>query len=159
MVGSAAIAHIIVGDFELGLTTAILIGALPAVYLGARLSSKAPDGVIRPALVFVLLASALKLLNVPTLALGIALAAVALVGLPLWAAVDAASFPGDTWSGLDLVRDQWIRRLLLTAPVGVGFGVALRYFSRLRPQLAGASVPGRGMPPPGVSPAATIDGA
>src|SRR5204862_2102017 len=73
LVASAAIAHNIVGDFELGLTTAILIGALPAVYIGARMSSKAPDGVIRPALVFVLLASALKLLNVPTGLLGIAL--------------------------------------------------------------------------------------
>ena len=48
LVTSAAIAHMLVGDFELGLTTSILIGALPAVYFGARLSSKAPDGIIRP---------------------------------------------------------------------------------------------------------------
>ena len=43
LVTSAAIAHIIVGDFELGLTLSILIGAIPAVYLGARVSTVAPD--------------------------------------------------------------------------------------------------------------------
>ena len=48
LVTSAALAHILVGDFELGLTSSILIGALPAVYVGARCSSRAPDGVIRP---------------------------------------------------------------------------------------------------------------
>jgi uncharacterized membrane protein YfcA len=69
LVTSAAIAHMLVGDFELGLTTSILIGALPAVYVGARLV-EGPDGIIRPILVFVLLASALKLLNVPTGVLG-----------------------------------------------------------------------------------------
>ena len=64
LVTSAAIAHIIVGDFELGLTTSILIGAVPAVWVGARLSSKAPDGVIRPApWSSCSLASALKLLG------------------------------------------------------------------------------------------------
>src|SRR5205823_14745037 len=49
LVAAAALAHIIVGDFELGLTASILIGALPAVYVGARLSSRARDGLIRPA--------------------------------------------------------------------------------------------------------------
>src|SRR6266545_4028247 len=97
LVTSAAIAHIIVGDFELALTASILIGAVPAVYLGARLSSKAPDWLIRPALVFVLTASALKLLDVPTVQLGIMLLAGMLVGLPVWGALDAASYPEATW--------------------------------------------------------------
>src|SRR5256885_11151215 len=44
LVTSAALAHIIVGDFELGLTTSILIGGIPAVYFGARLSARARDG-------------------------------------------------------------------------------------------------------------------
>jgi uncharacterized membrane protein YfcA len=154
LVASAAIAHIIVGDFELGLTTAILIGSIPAVYIGARLSSKAPDGVIRPALVFVLLASALKLLNVPTIVLGIALLVVVLVGFPIWASVDAASFPEATWGSIDAARDGCIRRLLMTAPIGVGFVLAIRYFARLRPRLVAATGGGAFL-----APAVTIDGA
>ena len=35
MVGSAAIAHIIFGDFKLGLTLSILIGSIPGVLIGA----------------------------------------------------------------------------------------------------------------------------
>ena len=158
LVTAAAIAHIIVGDFVLGLTAAILIGAIPAVYVGARLSSKAPDGVIRPALVFVLLASALKLLEVPTVALGVVLLVVALVGLPLWASVDAASFPVATWEAIDLQRDQWIKRLFLTAPIGVGFVLGLQYFLKVRPRLV--TVPTRvgGVLPVGLSTAPVVDG-
>jgi uncharacterized membrane protein YfcA len=44
LVASAALAHIIVGDFEIALTAAIILGSVPAVWVGARLSSKAPDG-------------------------------------------------------------------------------------------------------------------
>ena len=76
LVAAAALAHILVGDFELDLTASILIGSIPAVWFGARMSSKAPDGVIRPLLVFVLAASALKLLDVPTQPAGRAVAAV-----------------------------------------------------------------------------------
>jgi uncharacterized membrane protein YfcA len=135
LVAAAALAHILVGDFELALTTSILIGALPAVYVGARLSSKAPDGIIRPALVFVLLASALKLLNVPTVPLGFALLAVALVGLAAWGAVDAAAHPEAMWRGAGLDRSAWIKRLAFTAPIGIGFGFAVAYFSKVRPRL------------------------
>src|SRR5437870_1826265 len=79
------------------LTASILIGAVPAVYVGARASSKAPDGLIRPALVFVLLASALKLLDVSTGVLGLVLLAVVLVGPPAWGAVDATIHPQSSW--------------------------------------------------------------
>jgi uncharacterized membrane protein YfcA len=73
LVGSAALGHLLFGDFQLGLTTSLLIGALPGVYAGARLSAKAPDHVIRPALVVVLTASALKLLGVSTAVIGVLL--------------------------------------------------------------------------------------
>src|SRR5437867_3820695 len=46
LVASAAIMHIFFGDFQLGLTASVLLGSIPGVYLGARVSSKAPDGVI-----------------------------------------------------------------------------------------------------------------
>jgi len=145
LVAAAALAHIIVGDFELGLTASILIGALPAVYVGARLSSRARDGLIRPALVFVLVASALKLLNVPTLILGIALVVVALVGLSLYAAADAAAHPQSSWDTVGLKRDSWLRWLLIGAPLGVGFGAAIAYFAKARPQLAAATIQPGGM--------------
>jgi uncharacterized protein len=65
LVGSAALGHLFFGNVEFHLTVALLLGALPAVYLGARLSSRAPAGLIRSALMIVLMASALKLLGVP----------------------------------------------------------------------------------------------
>src|SRR5688572_8051507 len=63
LVAAASLAHLLFGDFRLSLTVSILIGAIPGVYLGARLSSRAPDHWIRPALVVVLTASGLKLLG------------------------------------------------------------------------------------------------
>jgi uncharacterized membrane protein YfcA len=63
LVASAALAHFMFGDFRLEVTTSILLGSLPGIYLGARWSSRAPDGVIRPVLAVVLTASALKLLG------------------------------------------------------------------------------------------------
>src|SRR4051794_22401031 len=65
LVASAAIGQIIFGDFKLGLTMSLAIGAVPAVYVGARLSSRAPSWFVRRALAVVLLASAMKLLDVP----------------------------------------------------------------------------------------------
>jgi hypothetical protein len=57
----------------------LLIGAIPAVYLGARLSSVAPTGFLRPAIGVALLLAALKLVNVSTGVL--ALFAVGAVGV------------------------------------------------------------------------------
>ena len=65
LVGAAAIGHMFFGDFQLSLTTSLLLGSIPGVYLGARASARAPDHVIRPALVLVLVLSGLKLLDVP----------------------------------------------------------------------------------------------
>jgi hypothetical protein len=130
-----------VGDFELGLTTNILIGALPAVWIGARMSSKAPDGLIRPALVFVLVATSLKLLGLPTPILGGTLLIFALLALPIWGAIDAAAHPEPIWERAGIERrDAWIKWQALLAPIGIGFGIAVAYFARTRPQLVRASV-------------------
>ena len=77
LVGSAAAAHLLFGHVQLGITGSLLVGALPAVYLGARISSKARDGLIRPVLAVVLIASGLKLLAVPNEVVAITLLAVA----------------------------------------------------------------------------------
>jgi uncharacterized membrane protein YfcA len=84
MVGSAAIAHILFGDFKLGLTTSILIGSIPGVLIGASVSSYAPTAFIRGALTVVLLVSGLKLVNVPTLAIGAVLAIALAVLVAVW---------------------------------------------------------------------------
>ena len=68
LVASAAIGHMMFGDFKMGLTASILIGSLPGVFLGAHFSSRAPDYVIRPSLCVVLLLSGLKLIGVSNLA-------------------------------------------------------------------------------------------
>jgi hypothetical protein len=135
LVSSAALAHILVGDFELGLTVSILLGALPAVYVGARLSARAPDWLIRPVLVVMLFSSALKLLDVPTATLGLLLLAFALLALPMWGATDAASHAVSTWESLGRSRSNWIKLQAWLAPVGIGFGVAIAYFAWTRPQL------------------------
>jgi uncharacterized protein len=90
MVGSAALAHILFGDFKLGLTASILIGSIPGVLLGAAISSYAPTTFLRGALAAVLLVSGLKLVNVPTLVIGIVLLASVLVMLSVWLAIRAS---------------------------------------------------------------------
>ncbi|MGQ0843642.1 MAG: sulfite exporter TauE/SafE family protein [Sporichthyaceae bacterium] len=86
LVGAAALGHLIFGDFQLDLTTSVLLGAVPGVYVGARVSAYAAQGIVRRALVVVLTASALKLLGVGNVGLLAALGLLAVVGLPLWAA-------------------------------------------------------------------------
>ena len=85
LVASAAIAHLLFGDFQLDVTASLLVGCLPGVYLGAQLSARAPGGVVRRALALVLLASGLKLVGASNLVTVIVLGAVVLTGPPLWA--------------------------------------------------------------------------
>jgi hypothetical protein len=84
LVASAAAGHILFGDFKLDLTTSLLLGCIPGVWAGAHLSARAPGGLVRRALAFVLLASALKLLHVSTTHTGIILVLVALIAPLLW---------------------------------------------------------------------------
>jgi len=79
MVGAAAAGHLLFGDFKLGLTLSLLLGGIPGVYVGARMSARMPDSVIRPALAIVLLATALKLLNVSNSEVAIVLGAALVV--------------------------------------------------------------------------------
>lgn len=84
LVASAALGHIMFGDFQLDVTTSLLIGCIPGVWLGAHLSAHAPGGVVRRALAFVLLASALKLLNVSNSNTALTLLVVGIVAPVLW---------------------------------------------------------------------------
>ncbi|MEV4577210.1 sulfite exporter TauE/SafE family protein [Nonomuraea jabiensis] len=84
LVASAALGHLLFGDFQLDLTLSLLIGSIPGVYLGARISSRAPGGLIRALLAIVLLASALKLLNVSNTLTAWALVAATVVTVVGW---------------------------------------------------------------------------
>lgn len=87
LVASAALAHFFFGDFSLDVTSSLLIGAIPGVYLGARYSSRAPGGVIRRALSLVLVASGLKLLGVDTVVLAYVLLACCVLAPLVWAGI------------------------------------------------------------------------
>ncbi len=81
LVSSAAIGHLLFGDFKLGLSASILVGSIPGVFFGALFSTRAPDHVIRPALMVVLLVSSLKLLGASTPIVATAGVVSAIVGI------------------------------------------------------------------------------
>jgi len=138
LVASAALAHTLFGHVDFGLTGSLIIGSIPGVYIGARLSARAPDAVIRPALALVLLASSLKLLGVSTTFVGWMLAAAVLAGLPLAGAIDATTRSSDDWARAGRRRTRWVAWQAILAPLGAGVFVALVYFTRVRPELDSA---------------------
>jgi uncharacterized membrane protein YfcA len=140
LVASAALGHILFGDFRLSLTLSILVGSIPGVFLGARLSSQAPDGLIRPALVVVLLGSALKLLGLSNAGLGVAMGAFVLLALPVWGIVDALVRPEHHWRAAGLSKKRWVRIQAMGTPVGLGVFPAIAYFARIRPRLNAAAL-------------------
>jgi uncharacterized membrane protein YfcA len=90
LVASAALGHVLFGDFQLALTASILIGAIPGVFIGAQLSSRAPDHIIRPALIIVLLASASKLLGASNLTAALAVGGAAVTMVVVGAILSAS---------------------------------------------------------------------
>ena len=81
LVISAALGHALFGDLQLDIAGAVLIGSIPGVLIGARISSRAPVGLVRTALVVVLLASSLKLLDVATTTVGVVTGAAIVVAV------------------------------------------------------------------------------
>jgi len=144
LVGSAALSHLLFGHVDFGLTGSLLVGSLPGVYLGARVSSRAPDAVIRPTLVVILLASALKLLGLETTTLLWTLLILGLVAVPLWGASDASLRPYWQWTATGRRRTTWVAGQSIGAPFGVGFAISLAYFFLARPALRDAVKPGWG---------------
>ena len=81
LTGAAALGALAFGHVEFGVTASIIAGSVPAVLVGSLLSSRAPDRFIRPAITFVILASGLKYVGVPTHPLGWTMGAILLAGL------------------------------------------------------------------------------
>ncbi|SNU02472.1 hypothetical protein SAMN06298212_1383 [Ruaniaceae bacterium KH17] len=84
LVASAAIGHAIFGDLDLGISLPLILGSVPGAYIGARLSASLPGGIVRRALAFVLLASGMKLLDVPNVTTALILLGFAIGGSLLW---------------------------------------------------------------------------
>jgi putative Ca2+/H+ antiporter (TMEM165/GDT1 family) len=84
---AAALGALAFGHVEFGVTTSLIIGSVPAVFIGSMLSSSAPDRYIRPVITFVIAASGLKYVGVGATALGWILCGVLLVGAVSWAVV------------------------------------------------------------------------
>jgi uncharacterized membrane protein YfcA len=91
LVASAALGHILFGDFKFDVTGALLVGAIPGVYLGAQISSRAQGGLIRRALALVLFASAIKLLGASNTQLIWGVIGSIVLGAAAWALVRRAS--------------------------------------------------------------------
>jgi hypothetical protein len=83
---AAALGALIFGHVEFGVTASLVIGSVPAVFVGSLLSSSAPDRYIRPAITFVIAASGLKYVGVETATLGWILCATVLGGAGVWLA-------------------------------------------------------------------------
>jgi uncharacterized membrane protein YfcA len=135
LVGSATLSHLLFGHVDFGLTGTLLLGSIPGVYLGARVSSRAPDAVIRPVLVVVLMASALKLLEFSNGALLLAVVLLVVVGAPLWGATDASLRPAEQWERSGYRRTTWVTAQSVAAPFLLGFPIALVYRFAVRPHL------------------------
>ena len=86
LTASAALGALLFGHVQFGLTTAVIIGSVPAVLIGALLSSRAPDKFIRPVITFVIFASGLKYAGLGTTALGWTLCLVLLACGGYWLA-------------------------------------------------------------------------
>ncbi|MGA3363175.1 MAG: sulfite exporter TauE/SafE family protein [Solirubrobacteraceae bacterium] len=84
LTAAAALGALAFGHVEFGVTASLIIGSVPAVFIGSLLSSSIPDRYVRPAIAFVIFASGLKYVGVGTAALGWTLCAVLLLAALIW---------------------------------------------------------------------------
>jgi uncharacterized protein len=84
LTAAAALGALTFGHVAFPLTEAIIVGSVPAVLVGSLLSSRLSDRHLRPAITFVILASGLKYVGLPTDELGWTLVAVLAAGAVVW---------------------------------------------------------------------------
>lgn len=142
LVLSATIGQLIFGHVNFGLAGALILGSVPGVYVGARLSSSAPDRIVRPVLVSILLLSALALLLPSYTALAWALLVVPVTGVALWGAIDATLRPSANWKAAGRSRTRWVAAQGIGAPFGIGLLASIAYFAKVRRQVAAAGALG-----------------
>ncbi len=81
---AAALGALAFGHVEFGVTASLIIGSVPAVFVGSLVSSSAPDRYIRPMITFVVAASGLKYVGVGTTTLGWLLCGMLFAGAAVW---------------------------------------------------------------------------
>jgi uncharacterized protein len=84
LTAAAALGALTFGHVEFGVTASIVAGSVPAVLIGALLSSRAPDRHIRPIITFVIFASGLKYVGVGTYPLGWTMGGIVVAGGAYW---------------------------------------------------------------------------
>jgi uncharacterized membrane protein YfcA len=85
LTAAAALGALAFGHVVLSVTLSLMIGSMPAVVVGATLSSRGSDRYIRPVLAFVIFASGLKYVGLGTSALGWVLCGLLLGAALIWA--------------------------------------------------------------------------
>jgi uncharacterized membrane protein YfcA len=81
---AAALGALAFGHVEFGVTTSLILGSVPAVFIGSLVSSSAPDRYVRPAITFVVAASGLKYVGVETTTLGWLLCGMLFLAAAVW---------------------------------------------------------------------------
>jgi uncharacterized membrane protein YfcA len=61
--GVAGIAHLTIGNVNMSMVGLLLLGSIPGILLGSRLTARVPDVAIRSVLTLMLFLSGMKLLN------------------------------------------------------------------------------------------------
>jgi uncharacterized membrane protein YfcA len=84
LTAAAALGALVFGHIEVPLTTAIIVGAVPAVFIGSLISSRVSDRILRPIITFVIFASGLKYVGMKTQTLGWVLVGVLAAALVGW---------------------------------------------------------------------------
>jgi uncharacterized protein len=79
LTAAATVGALVFGHVSFSLTTAIIIGGVPAVIVGSLISSRSSSYLIRPVITGVVLMSGLKYLGLPTTDLGVAALPVTLI--------------------------------------------------------------------------------
>lgn len=138
LVAAAALGQALFGHVSLHVAGGLLVGSVPGTFIGARFSSRAPDVVVRPALVALLTASGLGLLLTSSSGLAWALGIAAVVGPALWGAVDATLHLSEDWEAAGYHRTNWVALMGIGAPVGLGLAAAFAYALWVRPAVARA---------------------
>jgi uncharacterized membrane protein YfcA len=95
LTAAAALGALAFGHVQFGLTAALIVGSVPAVFVGSLLSSRAPDKYIRPVITFVIFASGLKYAGLGTTALGWTLCGVLLLCAGYWLVRNRSQDKGD----------------------------------------------------------------
>lgn len=85
LIWAAAIGHLLFGSVEFAVTVPLLVGSIPGIFVGAQLSARAPQGLMRRVLSIVLFISGLKMLGIGDTPFIATAVAVVVLGPALWA--------------------------------------------------------------------------